>query len=181
MHGFIFLQLKKYVQQKQGTNAWPLLIKQAQVSQTQYNATEVYPDADISKLLSAACNQWNTTQDELLEEVGTFLVPDLLDIYHIYINPAWRTLDLVENTQNSMHRAVKVSTPDATPPTLHATRINKNRLIIDYYSQRKMASLAVGIIKGIAKHYQEAENVSIELHEYSNGNRVQIEVHYLEN
>ncbi|MBD1399029.1 heme NO-binding domain-containing protein [Pontibacter sp. JH31] len=181
MHGFIFLQLKKYIQQKHGTDAWPQLVRLAQVSQAHYSATEVYPDADITKLISAACRQWNANSDELLEEMGTFLVPDLLDIYNIYLKPDWRTLDLVEHTQNAMHRAVKVATPEANPPTLHVTRINPHRLIIDYYSRRKMASLAVGIIKGIAEYFQESDRISIELDTYSDGDRIQIEVQYLAN
>lgn len=178
MHGFIFLQLKKYVQQKRGLDAWHKLMTEAHVSHQQFSASEIYPDSDIQSLVSAAVKLWNVPVNSLLEGLGEFLVPDLLDIYQMYINPSWRTLDLVEHTEQSMHRAVRVNAPAATPPILHVTRVSKDKLIVDYHSQRKMAALAVGIIKGIAKHYDESDLIEIKMSEYSAGDRVQIDLHY---
>jgi hypothetical protein len=178
MHGFIFLQLKKYVQQQHGLDTWHDLMQNANVSQKQYAATEVYPDADIKSLVNTAVKLLGVPANELLEELGLFLVPDLIDIYQMYINPTWRTLDLVAHTEETMHRAVRVSTPAATPPILHVSRVGKDKLIIDYHSHRKMAPLAVGIIKGIAKHYGESDLIEIKMTEYSEGERVQIDVHY---
>ncbi|PRY06819.1 heme-NO-binding protein [Pontibacter ummariensis] len=178
MHGFIFLQFKKFVQQTHGVQAWQELKDEAQVSRPQFNATEIYPDADIIALVHTAAAKWELPAEVFLEQVGTFLVPDLLDVYQLYINPAWRTLDLVEHTENNMHRAVRVSSPEATPPILHVTRVNAKKLIIDYHSKRRMAALAVGIIKGIAAHYQESDRINIVLHKYSGGERVQIELTY---
>lgn len=178
MHGFIFLQFKKFVQQKKGLQAWHALIQNSNVSQDQFAATEIYPDEDIKSLIGTAAVTWNTPVSTLLEQLGFFLVPDLIDIYQMYINPVWRTLDLVEHTENSMHRAVRVSSPEATPPVLHVTRINANRLIVYYHSQRRMAPLAIGIIKGIATYYKEADKIDIKMQEFGSGDRVQIEVNY---
>ncbi|MCC9134976.1 heme NO-binding domain-containing protein [Pontibacter silvestris] len=178
MHGFIFLQFKKFIQQEKGLQAWHSLIQNSNVSRGQFAATEIYPDEDLKALVNTAATTWNIPVSTLLEQLGSFLVPDLIDIYQLYINPTWRTLDLVEQTENSMHRAVRVSAPEATPPVLHVTRINATKLIIDYHSQRRMAQLAIGIIKGVSTYYNEADKISILMQEYSGGDRVQIEVNY---
>ena len=62
-----------------------------------------------------------------------------------------------------MHKAVRKEENKANPPTLHISRVSDKLLIIDYYSKRRMASLAIGIIKGIAKFYNESEKRQITL------------------
>jgi hypothetical protein len=179
MHGFFFLQLKKYIEQKHGLTAWDELLQHSEVSQTQFSASDIYPDKDITSLLATAIDKWKLAPNDLLQDLGTFLVPDLLDVYKAYLNPSWCTLDLLAFTEQTMHRAVRTSTPTATPPILHVTRIGKDKIIIDYHSHRKMAFLAVGIIKGIAAHYKEEDKIEVQVKEYSEGERVQIEVHYI--
>lgn len=77
-----------------------------------------------------------------------------------------------------MHRAVRKEENKASPPTLNVSRVNDKLLIIDYYSKRRMASLAIGMIKGIAKFYNESEKLQITLNAESDDERVQIRVEF---
>ena len=57
--------------------------------------------------------------------------------------------------------AVRTEQSIANPPVINVRRIHDKLLVIDYYSKRKMASLAVGIIRGIAAFYSESEKVVV--------------------
>ena len=43
----------------------------------------------------------------------------------------------------------------AKPPELKVSRTSPNEAVINYTSARKMCSVAKGITKGVAKHYNE--------------------------
>ncbi len=116
--------------------------------------------------------------EKLKEQFGEYLVPGLLTLFKSHINPGWKTFEMLENTEFVMHRAVRKEENKASPPTLNVSRVNDKLLIIDYYSKRRMASLAIGMIKGIAKFYNESEKLQITLNAESDDERVQIRVEF---
>jgi hypothetical protein len=66
----------------------------------------------------------------------------------------------------------------ADPPVLLVTRVHDKLLTIDYYSKRRMASLAIGIINGIAKYYNEADKVKVICQSDPNDERVQLRIEF---
>ncbi|MFD3003981.1 heme NO-binding domain-containing protein [Pontibacter toksunensis] len=78
-----------------------------------------------------------------------------------------------------MHAAVRKEDSRATPPLLLVTKKGSKQLIVDYYSRRRMAPVAVGIIKGITKHYDESDKVAVTLLTPVGEERVQIRVNFL--
>ncbi len=117
---------------------------------------------------------------KLEEKFGEALVPNLLLIYNQYVDPKWKTLDMLEHTEKVMHAAVKRHDSKSTPPVLNISRVNNHKLIIDYYSKRKLSSLAVGIIKGLAAYYQIESKIMVEPMTGPDDERVQIHVSYVE-
>ena len=89
----------------------------------------------------------------ILEEFGEFIAPDLLALYRALIKPEWRTLDLLENAESTIHRVVRARSPDARPPELKCSRIRESEVVIQYASPRKMCAVARGIVRGVATHY----------------------------
>jgi len=79
------------------------------------------------------------------------------------IKPDWKTLEIIENTETFIHSAVRVGNPGAQPPVLDAIRVSDDELHLLYSSDRKLCKLAIGIIKGLADHYQEV----IQIHQDS--------------
>lgn len=110
----------------------------------------------------------NVPLDKHLLQFGEFIVPDLLKVFKHLINPDWRTLDLLENVEGTMHKAVRVNNPGATPPELKINRIDNNTVQINYYSKRNLPDLARGIIIGIAKQYKEEDVMTISQKEAPN-------------
>lgn len=163
MHGIIFTALKKYVKTRLGSEAWDALRTQAGLDGRVYLPVQPYPDEEILALVTTAADITGIPATELLEDYGRFIVPDLMAIYRGVLNPAWRTLDLIDHVENTIHRVVRLSSPGAMPPELSVVRLSPERLMIHYESARRMCSVGKGLVRGIADYYAE----SVTVHETS--------------
>jgi hypothetical protein len=67
----------------------------------------------------------------------------------------WRTLDVIEHTEETIHRVVRMRQPGAQPPLLRAERTSPNEVVLFYDSPRRLCAVARGIGRGVANHFQE--------------------------
>jgi hypothetical protein len=178
IHGSMFLLLKKFVENNFDQSTWLKIIKVAGAAQSSYEMHRNYPASEMFSIISTAANYSGIHEEALKEKFGEYLVPDLLELYKMHVKPEWRTFEMLENTEKVMHKAVREEASEANPPVLSVTRVSNKLLIIDYYSKRKMASLAIGIIKGIAKYYNESEKLRIVPNTRPNDERVQLRVEF---
>lgn len=162
MHGIIFMELQRYVSKSCGLPAWYGLLKGTALDRQLYLPTHNYPDTQMTALLGGVAGLRGQPVADVLEEFGAFLVPNLLLVYGSMIQPRWRTLDLLEHTEHTMHRVVRYADAAATPPRLRCTRTGPGEVVVHYRSERNLSSLGIGIIRGLARHY--GENVRITKH-----------------
>jgi hypothetical protein len=160
MHGIIFTELKKFVVQSYGAATWNAVLDGAGASSRTYLPWEIYPDAEIAALVTEASIAARRPEGALIEEFGAFVAPDLLGLYGALVNPAWRTLDVLERTEETIHRVVRLKMAGADPPELRAERRSADEVRIVYGSARGLCALARGITRGLARHY--GERVSID-------------------
>ncbi len=73
---------------------------------------------------------------------------------------SWKTLDVIEHTEETIHKVVRVRNPGAAPPELSCACPSKDAVVITYVSPRRMCAIAKGIAKGLAAHYSESVRVS---------------------
>jgi serine/threonine protein kinase len=59
-----------------------------------------------------------------------------------------------------MHTTVRIGNPGAQPPVLDCIRSTPNEVQIVYSSDRRLCSVAKGIVKGVARHYGETVRIS---------------------
>ena len=116
MHGMVFARLKQFVESQISPEAWPALLVEAGIGEKIYLASSTYPDAEIVALVKAASAKTGIAAPALLEAFGEFLVPAYLAMYGHLVKGDWRTLDLVEHTEETIHKVVRVRHQDATPP-----------------------------------------------------------------
>jgi hypothetical protein len=161
MHGSIFVLLKRFVEAQYDHSTWVKLLEQAKVPRQEYEMQVVYPDEEAYALIQTASDMTGIPVHVLHEKYGEFMVPDLLMVYRKYIQPGWKTLDLIEHTEDTMHAAARKDNEQTAPPYLTVTRISEKELVVDYHSKRKMSRLAIGIIKGIAKYFHETDSIHI--------------------
>lgn len=164
MHGLIFVELKKFVGFSHGAEAWRESLDKTGDAHRIYLPSRSYPDDELIGLLGAASALTGNTRDALLEAFGEFIVPDLVQVYRAHINRTWKTLELVENTEATMHRVVRRVNRGATPPELKVERTGSNEVVVVYASARKLCALAKGILRGIGKHYDERVAIEVDLH-----------------
>lgn len=179
MHGSMFVLLRRFVEHAYDFSTWVNLLESAGISHSYYQMQEVYPTQEMITLVEKASELIGIPVYELQERYGEFLVSDLLLVYNRYINPAWRTYDMLLHTEGAMHAAVKREDNRANPPLLLVTKKGSKQLIIDYHSRRKMAGVAVGIVKGIAAYFHERDLVEVTLLTPVDMERVQIRVDFL--
>jgi predicted hydrocarbon binding protein len=158
MHGSLLHGFKQFVVAQHGKVAWNV-IAQAAGTRSSYLITDQYPDEEFVALVRATADRSGTTMAALLEEFGAALVPTLLTLYGSFVNPAWRTLALLVNTERVMHKTIRMRDPEAKPPHLSARRVSDREVHIEYASKRRLCALAIGICKGVAAHYKETVTV----------------------
>ena len=160
MHGIIHSELKKYVTTKLGAEAWNKLVAEAGLGGKVYLPNQAYPDADALALVTTASKITGLPAGAILEDFGEFIAPDLMTMYASHVNPSWKTLEMLENTEQTIHRVVRARDKTAKPPELSVKRTGPNAVMIHYGSARKMCGVAKGIAKGLAKHYKQEITVS---------------------
>lgn len=160
MHGIIFSELKKYVDTKLGGDAWTKLLQEAGLKMKVYMPIHTYPDQDAVALVTTAAKITGQPVDSVLQSFGEFIAPDLLRMYGTLLKKEWKTLDILERTEETIHRVVRSQNPGAEPPRLQCTRLSATTLVIVYSSSRRMCGVAKGIIRGIAAELGEKVVVS---------------------
>jgi tRNA A-37 threonylcarbamoyl transferase component Bud32/predicted hydrocarbon binding protein len=161
VHGLIFFYIQKFADEAaKGNTSWDAVRSSVTTSTNKYLPSGVYPDADAVQLLQSIAQSAGRTLPKILEQFGEFLAPHLVRVAGTHIDPSWRTLDLIENTESIIHAMIRSANPGAAPPVLETVRQSPNELHLVYSSARRLCPLALGLMRGMAKHY--GEEISIE-------------------
>jgi len=160
MHGIIHLELEKFVVGTFGRRAWEQLLDRTGLTNRLYTPVQTYPDDDIVRVFGASVEMTGKPATELLEAFGEHLVPTYLHVYGALLDAEWKTLDIIEHTEETIHRVVRMRQPGAAPPRLQVERKSPDEVVVTYDSPRKLCAVARGIIRGIAKRYDERVTIS---------------------
>ncbi len=160
MHGIIHLELHNFVKSQYGEAALDQLPERAQPSTRVVTPLSSYPDADIVAMVTAASELTGKSPTALLEAFGEFLVPTYVALYGSLLKPTWRTLDVIEHTEQTIHRVVRRRQPGALPPRLRTVRAGPKLVILTYDSPRRLCAVARGISRGLAARFGEALTIN---------------------
>ena len=156
MHGLIFFYLQKFADvAAAGSTSWKGVRSSVTTTASKFLPSGTYPDSDAVVILSSIAETTGRPLPSILEEFGQFLAPHLVKVASPVVDPAWRTLDLIEHTEAIIHTMVRSTTPGAAPPVLETVRQSPDELHLVYSSARRLCPLAVGLMRGIAAHYGE--------------------------
>jgi len=155
MHGVIFAELRKYVKARVGLPTWDRALVNAGLPGKVFLTFQEYPDDEALKLIMDLVALTGSPASVFLEDFGAFIAPDLLAMYEPLIDPEWRTLDVVEHTEETVHTVVRRRNPGAAPPYLRVERTGVDEVVVHYTSKRRLCDIAKGIVRGLAAHYEE--------------------------
>lgn len=149
------VQFEAFVQKSFGPEAWTAISVEARLEDRIYLPISVYPDTEILALVDAAVEATSKPAEELLGLFGEHLIPPLIETYGNSRMKSWCALQLLENTEATIHRVVRAREPDATPPQLCCERVSETEVSITYRSGRGLCALAKGLVRGVATFYGE--------------------------
>jgi hypothetical protein len=156
VHGLIFFYLHKFGERfAAGSASRSGSASGSSVSGQTHLPSGVYADADAMAMLGEFAQSSGRPVADVVGEFGEFLAPHLVKVAGAFIDPSWKTLDLIEHTEAIIHRMVRIEKPGATPPVLEAYRASPDELQLVYASKRRLCGLAAGIVRGLATHFQE--------------------------
>ena len=160
MLGVIFFVLQNHMEKRLGPSSWGRVVSSAKLPPKAYSPVAEYPDSEAMALLAAASRLAGKPLGEFLEEFGEALAPELLAMYPALVQPEWKTLDLVVNAEEVIHSVVRRANPLAKPPVLRCARYSADEVQVVYASPRKLCQIAKGIIRGVARHYQQEVSIT---------------------
>jgi hypothetical protein len=160
MNGIVFIEIGKFAQSRLGDQAWREVVRLAGVPSRIYYRVADYPDEEAFALLSALSAAMEEPISAVLESLGEFIVPDLMKMSRYWIKPDWKTLDLIANTEETIHEMLRSEGSQTNPPRLQCRRAGPDQVVVTYTSPRKLCALAKGIIIGVGKHYGERVTIA---------------------
>ncbi len=160
MHGLIFFYIQKFADLlATGTSTHAGLRATVVKSTAHHLPSGVYDDGEAVSLLQTIADEVGEPVPGLLGRFGDFLAPHLVKVAGSLVDPAWRTLDLIEHTESLIHSMVRAAKPGAEPPLLETVRVTSDELHLVYSSRRRLCTLAVGVMHGMAKHFGETLDI----------------------
>lgn len=162
MHGLIHIQLEAFARARAGDDAWNQAVVEAGLAGREYDPGGRYDDTEALALVVALAKVTEIGPQALLEEFGRALALPLLTTYSHLVDPEWRTLELIENTEALIHTALRAEDDSARPPMLRTVRGRADELLLIYASERQMCGVAKGLIHGMAAHFGDTVEVTEE-------------------
>jgi predicted hydrocarbon binding protein len=162
VHGLIHIELERFARERAGDSAWEKAVTEAGLNGRTYVTTERYDDTEALALVVALAKVTGTGPQALLEWFGEALVPSLVSTFSSFIDPEWKTLDVIEHTEALIHTALRASDQAARPPMLRVLRRSDSEVLVIYASERRMCGVAKGISRGLAVHYGEQVEIDEE-------------------
>lgn len=160
MYGHFFLGLKRFLISSLGIDVWNKLLRDSGMNKDDFQPFTNYSLGEGEGIFTRASDLLGKDIQDFYEEFGEYIMPGLMKMYTVLINPTWRTLDLIENVEETVHRILRIQYEQLNPPELKCVRTGSDEVIVMYSSPYQMCGLAKGMLKGIARYYDEKIIVS---------------------
>lgn len=116
---------------------------------------ETYPDSDLLAIIAFLSKKTSISVDDLIFEFGKFMFPVFFNKYPIFFEKIDAPIEFLKSVNDIIHVEVKKIFEKAIPPRVTIKQINENRIVLFYYSERKLCKLLEGLIEGLASHFNK--------------------------
>jgi hypothetical protein len=155
MKGVIADCLTKMIAAKHGVSRLSEVFAAAQMKQQLFLPTENVPDADVMKLLGAACRTLAISETQAAEAFGEYwCVTYAPSMYSIYFGGASNAKQFLLQMKR-VHEIVTRSIPNARPPVFEFLDTAPNKLTMRYSSPRNLQQIWRGCVKGVGTAFKE--------------------------
>ena len=155
MKGIVFTEFLEMVESKFGYEMVDKIIQDAHLPNNgSYTAVGTYPHQEMVSLLMQLHNETKVEIETLLRTFGEHMFEVFKKSYSAFFDLHTSAFDFLESIENHIHVEVKKLYPDAELPKFETQRLSSDTMKMTYYSDRKMASLAEGLIASTLEHYK---------------------------
>lgn len=120
-----------------------------------YTAVGTYPHSEVVQLLMNLSNKVSIGPQVLLKEFGKYIFNTFLSSYPQFFTSQKTAFDFLHSIDKHIHVEVLKLYPDATLPKFESYETEDGAMVMTYRSERKMASLAEGLMESSLAHYGE--------------------------
>ena len=171
MKGIVFTEFLEMVEDKFGFAVLDKIIEDSN-SDGVYTAVGTYSHEEMVSLVVALSKHSGIEISTLLEAYGVHFFDILLKSYPVFFEKQTSTFSFLSSIDNYIHPEVLKLYPDAELPRFDTIEHTDTKLVMVYYSTRKMSDFAVGLVKGTINHFKE--NIKFDIHKIKeDGSEVQ--------
>lgn len=156
MKGIVFTEFLDMVEREFGIVVADNIVTNSELpSGGAYTAVGTYNHAEMVQLVTNLSKETNIPADDLLLTYAEHFFSVLADSYPAFIKGIPSAFDFFSSIENHIHVEVLKLYPDAELPRFETVLLNEKTLEMTYYSERKMASFARGLLNSAVVHFKE--------------------------
>jgi hypothetical protein len=164
MKGIVFTELLEMVEAKFGYETVDELLTETHLpSGGIYTAIGTYDHAEIVALVVKLSEKTDIPVPDLIYTFGRHMFVTFTKSYAHFFAKATDAFDFLRSIHNYIHVEVKKLYPDAQLPHFDIHQESPSKLVMIYSSDRKMATLAHGLIDECLVYFKEKAEVNIKL------------------
>ncbi len=161
MKGTIPKCLEEMVRARHGEASWnEVKVEAGLATWHTFLTTEDIPDETVKALFGSAAKVLGRTVQEVMDDFGmhwsTVYAPD---IYGVFFKRAANAREMLLSVAE-IHRKTTATVPNAKPPRFSYEWQDDDTLVMTYDSERNLAALMPGLIRGVGAYYREKLEVT---------------------
>lgn len=155
MHGLINRAIQCFVADTYGREAWIAVAHRADLGFTEFEAMMIYPEEVTPRVLDAACRELDKAPDELLEDIGTYLVshPQAEAVRRLLRFGGVTFVDFLHSLDDLPERA-RLAVSDLILPALDLEEHRPGRYTLRVVAEQDgFGPVLLGILRAMADDY----------------------------
>ena len=130
-----------------------------------YTAGGNYDYKELLQLVDKLSEKTGIPLEKLIHDFGDHLFERLSLNYPEFVEGSTTAFDFLCKIEDHIHTEIRKIYPDSEMATFDTCQPDRHSLVMTYTSPRPFAALALGLLRGCARHF--GENISIEWEDLS--------------
>lgn len=173
MNGVTARSLQHFVCETYGEDAWADVVRAARLEVTSFELMLDYPEETINQLIDASAQRLSRNRDDLLEDIGIFLVahPDIPAVRRL-LRYGGCDFERFLISLDDLPDRTRLAFPTLVLPALRL--VEREPAVFDLYCGRKpagMVHVVIGVIRAMADDYGALAIVDLHPDGEGNANR----------
>lgn len=155
MKGIIFNITEDFISDKWGEDTYDQIVTDLQLETKEpFVGPGTYPDEDMLMIIKNAIEVTRSEPQQFMKDLGFYSFFKLVAHSPQFAVPYTHPKDFLMSVETIIHVEVKKLYKDAYTPTFIYQDLAPDKLIITYFSKRRLYSLMEGLINGVGSYFK---------------------------